>query len=52
MYCAGATCHSSEGVARELKEMGYSKVRRYAGGKQDWIDAGLPIASDHEHRAA
>ena len=51
MYCAGATCHSSEGVARELRETGYSSVRRY-GGKQDWIDAGLPIASDHEHRAA
>ena len=52
VYCAGAICHSSEGVARELTEMGYSNVRRYVGGKQDWIDAGLPIASDHEHRAA
>ena len=30
VYCAGATCHSSEGVAGELRETGYSNVRRYA----------------------
>ena len=46
VYCAGATCHSSEGVARELTEMGYSNVRRYVG--QTGLDRcwGLPIASD------
>ncbi len=29
--------------------MGYTHVRDYAEGKQDWIDAGLPIVSDHQH---
>ena len=23
--------------------MGYEYVREYAGGKQDWMDAGLPV---------
>ena len=50
VYCAGATCHSSEGVARELKEMGYSKVRRYAGGKQtgSMRDSPLPVTTSIE----
>jgi len=29
--------------------MGYTNVRDYAEGKQDWIDAGLPIESEHNH---
>ena len=52
VYSAGPTCHSSESVARELVEIGYSKVRRYAGGKQDWIDAGLPVVTNGTQQAA
>jgi hypothetical protein len=29
--------------------MGYTNVRDYAEGKQDWIDAGLPTESEHDH---
>jgi rhodanese-related sulfurtransferase len=29
--------------------MGYTNVRDYAEGKQDWIDAGLPVESLHKH---
>jgi rhodanese-related sulfurtransferase len=29
--------------------MGYTNVRDYAGGKQDWIAAGLPVESLHHH---
>ena len=29
--------------------MGYSKVRDYAEGKQDWIDAGFDVESFHQH---
>ena len=46
VYCASATCHASDDVARELSEMGYSSVRRYVGGKEDWIKAGLPIVGE------
>jgi len=52
VYCAGPTCHASENAARELTDLGYSNPRHYAGGKQDWQDAGLPVVSDHKHRAA
>ncbi len=49
---AGPTCHASENAARELTDLGYSNLRHYAGGKQDWQDTGLPIVSDYKHRAA
>ena len=29
--------------------MGYTNVRDYEGGKQDWIAAGLPTVSEHKH---
>jgi hypothetical protein len=32
-----------------LAALGYTKVRDYAGGKQDWINAGLPVETEHKH---
>jgi rhodanese-related sulfurtransferase len=29
--------------------MGYTNVRDYGGGKQDWMEAGLPVESLHHH---
>jgi hypothetical protein len=29
--------------------MGYTNVRDYTGGKQDWINADLPTESEHHH---
>jgi hypothetical protein len=29
--------------------MGYTNVRDYEAGKKDWIDAGLPVESEHHH---
>jgi rhodanese-related sulfurtransferase len=29
--------------------MGYKNVKDYAEGKSDWIEAGLPTESGHEH---
>ena len=26
--------------------MGYTNIREYKEGKQDWIDAGLPVISE------
>lgn len=46
LYSDGSSSHPSEGAARELAERGYTHVRDYAEGKQDWIDSGLPIESD------
>ena len=43
VYCANPKCESSVQVAQRLVELGYRNVRHYAGGKQDWRDAGLPL---------
>jgi rhodanese-related sulfurtransferase len=45
VYCGSATCNASEDAARDLEAQGYKQVRRYVGGKKDWIAAGLPIES-------
>jgi rhodanese-related sulfurtransferase len=42
VYCATPSCQASEHAARRLNDLGYTNVKDYAGGKQDWIDAGFP----------
>jgi rhodanese-related sulfurtransferase len=43
VYCASVTCRNSHAAAVLLRGLGYENVRVYAGGKQDWQDAGLPL---------
>src|SRR5262245_55761539 len=43
VYCAGATCRNSHIAADQLDALGYSDVRVYAAGKQDWLEAGFPV---------
>jgi rhodanese-related sulfurtransferase len=43
VYCANLPCPNSEIAARRLAALGYTNVREYAEGKEDWIAAGLPI---------
>ena len=40
-------CRASREETRELLEMGYGHVLHYAGGKQGWIKAGLPVEGRH-----
>jgi rhodanese-related sulfurtransferase len=42
-YCASVHCHASGNASRELIALGYTNVYHYAGGKQDWRAAGLPV---------
>lgn len=42
VYCSG-TCQNSEIAAARLEELGYENVRVYLGGKEDWVEHGLPI---------
>ncbi len=42
VYCSG-TCENSEITARRLDELGYQSVRVYLGGKEDWVEHGLPV---------
>lgn len=43
VYCWDSSCPSSEYVANELVERGFTRVRRFKGGKREWIEAGLPV---------
>jgi rhodanese-related sulfurtransferase len=42
VYCSGR-CDSSRIVARELEDLGHTDVRIYEGGKEDWVEHGLPV---------
>ena len=48
VYCMNEECEASREEARELEEMGYRHVLHYAGGKQDWIKAGLLVEGRQE----
>jgi rhodanese-related sulfurtransferase len=43
VYCSDVDCDSSVVVAQRLLELGYEHVGHYAGGKRDWVEAGLPL---------
>jgi rhodanese-related sulfurtransferase len=43
MYCSNPQCQNSEIAARRLIALGYTNVRKYAEGKDDWREAGLAL---------
>ncbi|MGD9696172.1 MAG: rhodanese-like domain-containing protein [Thermoleophilia bacterium] len=42
-YCSNTACQNSSLVQAQLIRMGYTNVRKYAEGKQDWQEAGLAL---------
>jgi rhodanese-related sulfurtransferase len=42
VYCT-RSCTSSDAVGRRLEELGYTTVAVYIGGKEDWVERGLPL---------
>ncbi|TMR12094.1 rhodanese-like domain-containing protein [Nonomuraea turkmeniaca] len=44
-YCTNPSCPNSKAVATRLEALGYTDVRRYAEGIEDWVEAGLPVES-------
>ena len=42
VYCSGSGT-SAEAVARRLEAVGYTDVAVYPGGKEDWVEHGLPL---------
>jgi rhodanese-related sulfurtransferase len=43
VYCTSPDCTDSHETAEQLVALGYTNVRRYAGGKNEWREAGLPL---------
>lgn len=44
-YCSNAACSNSEAVARRLVASGYTNVRVYRDGIQDWVENDGPTES-------
>jgi rhodanese-related sulfurtransferase len=45
VYCSNLACQNSTILSRRLVQLGYTDVRDYEAGKEDWIAAGLPVLS-------
>ncbi len=45
VYCSHQICVASIMAYQLLRQHGYQKVRRYAGGLNAWAEAGYPLAS-------
>ncbi|TMK72083.1 MAG: rhodanese-like domain-containing protein [Actinobacteria bacterium] len=43
VYCTNPACDDSVRTATRLIELGYTNVRHYAGGKDEWRERGLPL---------
>lgn len=52
VYCDNLPCQNSGIATRELIAMGYGDVREYPEGKQDWVDAALPVETGARAAAA
>ncbi|MFI6522195.1 rhodanese-like domain-containing protein [Spirillospora sp. NPDC050679] len=44
-YCSNPACPNSGQVADRLTALGYTDVRKYREGIEDWVGAGLPTES-------
>ena len=51
-YCASTPCRNSEIAARRLETLGYTNIREYVEGKQDWVAAGRPVERGAAAQAA
>jgi rhodanese-related sulfurtransferase len=43
VYCANPDCEDSVVTGERLRALGYTNVRHYAGGKDEWKRLGLPL---------
>ena len=43
VYCSNPNCDDSVLAAQRLQELGYTNVRHYPGGKDEWRAAGFPL---------
>ena len=41
VYCSSEDCDDSIVTATKLRELGYTNVKHYPGGKNEWRDLGL-----------
>ncbi|MDD3641988.1 MAG: rhodanese-like domain-containing protein [Candidatus Krumholzibacteria bacterium] len=47
VYCSGPLCEDSEMLARELYALGYTDLRVFRGGIEEWTAAGMPLEAGY-----
>ena len=52
VYCASGPCPNSSIAANRLAQLGYGNVHEYVLGKQDWVEAGLPVEKGVQRQPA
>lgn len=48
IYCSNYQCTSSEYVAKQLRNKGFSNVCVYEAGMAEWYQKGLPVVGDRK----
>lgn len=43
VYCTNPACAASFRLYYRLKHLGFTKLARFSGGIEEWMDAGLPV---------
>ncbi len=46
VYCTNPLCPASRKAYYKFTNLGYKNIRRYAGGLEDWEEAGYPLEGD------
>ncbi|WP_201224532.1 rhodanese-like domain-containing protein [Halochromatium roseum] len=46
LYCSNFDCNASHAAAKRLEQAGFNDLYRYAGGIEDWMDAGYPVEGE------
>ena len=50
VYCANIKCNAGPTAAKILDQLGFTNVRDFGGGIQEWIDGDLPLVISDEMR--
>lgn len=48
VYCDGSECQSSVGLAKRLNEEGFTDIRVFFGGWEEWLREGLPVKKGND----
>lgn len=46
VYCSGTDCPQSKAAGEKLAALGFTNVRVFEGGLEDWKEAGRPVRED------
>ncbi len=48
IYCDGSECQSSVGLAKALHRKGFSQIKVFFGGWEEWVKEGLPVSPGND----